>query len=172
MNAIPDTTLGLNADEIQILRRAQMEAANVAAGSSSSRAASRASSQGLLLLNSGSLQSLSRHFDALMQQISDRLDWLTAQSALVAQQEYDRAGNAIEIADAEIERLNGIMQQIDELEEDWERMARLKEIVKSFRARVEDVERRVEESSSSRRDGGGGHRHRHRHGDTSRNHRR
>jgi hypothetical protein len=108
-----------------------------------------------------------------MQQISDRLDYLSEQSQVVAQQQYDRAGNAIEIADAEIERLNNILRQIDELEDDFDRMARLKDIVKTFRARVEEVERRVEESTASRRDGGG-HRHRHRHGETtgSRSHRR
>lgn len=172
-NSIPDTSLGLTADEIQVLRRAQIEAANAAAGSSSSRAASRASSQGLLLLNSSSLTSLSRHFDRLMQQISERLDYLSEQSQVVAQQQYDRAGNAIEVADAEIERLNNILRQIDELEDDFDRMARLKDIVKTFRARVEEVERRVDESTASRRDGGG-HRHRHRHGETtgSRSHRR
>ncbi|OBT85802.1 hypothetical protein VE02_06035 [Pseudogymnoascus sp. 03VT05] len=172
-NSIPDTSLGLTADEIQVLRRAQIEAANAAAGSSSSRAASRASSQGLLLLNTSSLTSLSRYFDRLMQQISGRLDYLSEQSQVVAQQQYDRAGNAIEIADAEIERLNNILRQIDELEDDFDRMARLKDIVKTFRARVEEVERRVEESTASRRDGGG-HRHRHRHGETtgSRSHRR
>lgn len=162
--SIPDTSLGLSNEEIQILRRAQMEAT---AGSSSSRAASRASSQGLLRIDSSSLAAMSRHFDRLMQNISQRLEYLDQQTNMVAQQQYDRAGNAIDVADAEIARLNEIMHQQDMLEEEFDSIARLKDIVKQFRARIEEVERRADEAGSSRRDGG--HRHRHSH---SKSHRR
>lgn len=157
-NSIPDTQLGLTQDEIRLLRQHQI----AAAGSSSSRAASRASSQGLLLLDGASLAQLSRHFDRLMQQISDRIEYLSDQAAVVTTQQYDRAGNAIELADAEIARFHSINRQLDELEEDFDRIAHIKDIVKSYRARVEEMERQLETSSSgSRRE------HRHRTGESS-----
>ncbi|KAL2069026.1 hypothetical protein VTL71DRAFT_15364 [Oculimacula yallundae] len=159
-NSIPDTQLGLTNDEIALLRHHQQAAASTAGGSSS-RAASRASSQGLLLLDSTSLADLGRHFDRLMQQISQRLDWLSEQSATVAQQQYDRAGNAIAIADAEIARFHDILRQIDELELDFDRIKHIREIVRGFRQRVAETEQQMEQSGSS-----GRHRSRH-HGESS-----
>lgn len=159
-NSVPDTSLGLTNDEIALLRHHQ-QAATSTAGGSSSRAASRASSQGLLLLDGSSLAALGRHFDRLMEQISARLDWLTQQSATVAQQQYDRAGNAIAIADAEIARFHDILRQIDELEVDFDRIKHIRDIVRSYRQRVEEMERDMEQSGSSSR-----HRHRH-HGESS-----
>ncbi|KAI9732040.1 MAG: hypothetical protein M1818_007635 [Claussenomyces sp. TS43310] len=159
-NSIPDTQLGLTADEIRLLRHHQAAAST--AGGSSSRAASRASSQGLLLLDTNSLAALSRHFDRLMQQISDRIDYLSDQAALVTTQQYDRAGHAIAMADAEIARFNEINRQLDELEDDFDRIAHIKDIVKAYRQRVEEMERQMESStSSSRRE------HRHRHAEAS-----
>ena len=168
-NSVPDTQLGLTNDEIALLRHHQQAAASTAGGSSS-RAASRASSQGLLLLDGSSLAALGRHFDRLMQQIQARLDYLSEQSQMVAQQQYDRAGNAIAIADAEIARFHEILRQIDELEVDFDRIRHIRDIVRSYRQRVEEMERDVEHSSS-------GSRHRHRHhgessGSSSRRHRR
>ena len=89
---------------------------------------------------------------------------------MVAQQQYDRAGNAIAIADAEIARFHEILRQIDELEVDFDRIRHIRDIVRSYRQRVEEMERDVEHSSS-------GSRHRHRHhgessGSSSRRHRR
>jgi hypothetical protein len=159
-NSVPDTQLGLTNDEIALLRHHQQAAASTAGGSSS-RAASRASSQGLLLLDGSSLAALGRHFDRLMQQIQARLDYLSEQSQMVAQQQYDRAGNAIAIADAEIARFHDILRQIDELEVDFDRIRHIRDIVRSYRQRVEEMEREVEHSSSS-----GRHRHRH-HGQSS-----
>ena len=166
-NSVPDTQLGLSNDEIQLLRRHQMMAASTAGGSSS-RAASRASSQGLLLLDGSSLAALARHFDQLMRQISERIDYLSRQSEMAAQQQYDRAGNAIEMADFEIARLNDIMRQIEELEDDFDRIRHIRDIVRGYRQRVEEMDRRVEQSGS-RRDS---HSHRHHHGESSRRHRR
>jgi len=159
-NSVPDTQLGLTNDEIALLRHHQQAAASTAGGSSS-RAASRASSQGLLLLDGSSLAALGRHFDRLMQQIQARLDYLAEQSQMVAQQQYDMAGNAIAIADAEIARFHEILRQIDELEVDFDRIRHIRDIVRSYRQRVEEMEREVEHSSSSSR-----HRHRH-HGQSS-----
>lgn len=156
-NSVPDTQLGLTNDEIALLRHHQ--AAATAAGSSSSRAASRASSQGLLLLDGSSLAALGRHFDRLMQQIQARLDYLAEQSQSVAQQQYDMAGNAIAVADAEIARFHEILRQIDELEVDFDRIRHIRDIVRSYRQRVEEMEGEMEQ--------GGSHRHRHRHGESS-----
>jgi len=160
-NSVPDTQLGLTNDEIALLRHHQQAAASTAGGSSS-RAASRASSQGLLLLDGSSLAALGRHFDRLMQQISDRLDYLSEQSQHVAQQQYDRAGNAIAIADAEIARFHDILRQIDELELDFDRIRHIRDIVRSYRQRVEEMESEVDASSSSR--------HRHTHSSSHRHH--
>lgn len=80
---------------------------------------------------------------------------------MVAQQQYDMAGNAIAIADAEIARFHEILRQIDELEVDFDRIRHIRDIVRSYRQRVEEMEREVEHSSSSSR-----HRHRH-HGQSS-----
>jgi hypothetical protein len=159
-NSVPDTQLGLTNDEIALLRHHQQQAANNA-GSSSSRAASRASSQGLLLLDGSSLAALGRHFDHLMQQIQARLEYLSDQSAVVAQQQYDRAGNAIEMADQEIQRFHDILRQIDELEVDFDRIRHIRDIVRSYRARVEEMEQQLEHSGSS------SSRHRHRHRESS-----
>lgn len=162
-NTVPDTQLGLSPDEIALLRHHQQAAAASTAGnSSSSRAASRASSQGLLLLDGTSLAALGRHFDRLMQQIQSRLDYLSEQSQMVAQQQYDRAGNAIAIADSEIARFHDILRQIDELELDFDRIRHIRDIVRGFRQRVEEMEGAVDNAGTS----GGRHRHRS-HGESS-----
>ena len=173
--SVDDTSLGLTQDEIQILRRAQMEAGG-AAGSTSSRAASRASSQGLLLLNPNSLQSLVQYFDNIMARIAQRLDILQQQVDVSTMNTYDTTDQAMQIADQEAQRLNDMMAEMDELDADWERMARLKDIVSRYRARVEQMERDLNKSSSSsRRDGGKdhkkhGHGHGHGHSSSSKSH--
>ncbi len=96
-----------------------------------------------------------------MQQIQARLDYLSEQSQMVGQQQYDRAGNAIELADSEIARFHDILRQIDELELDFDRIRHIRDIVRSYRQRVEEMEQQMEHSGSSSR-----HRHRH-HGESS-----
>lgn len=166
-NAVPDDQLGLTEDQIQLLQHGQQAvaaAAAAAAGSSSSRAASRASSQGLLLMDSSSLTALGRHFDRVMQHIQQRLEDLMEQSQIVTLNVYDRAGNLIDNADAEIQRYHDIMAQIDELELDFDRIGQIRDIVRDFRRRAEELERELERSgggsSSSRRE-------RHGHGHSS-----
>lgn len=168
--AVPDTQLGLTADEVALLRHHQAQAA-ATAGSSSSRAASRASSQGLLLLDTTSLAALGRHFDRLISQISARLDYLSEQSAIVAQQQYDNAGNAIAMADAEIARFHDILRQIDELELDFDRIRHIRDIVRGYRQRVEEMEQSMERTGNP---SSGRHRYRHHHesSGSSRRHRR
>ncbi|RYP46879.1 hypothetical protein DL768_006976 [Monosporascus sp. mg162] len=171
-NTVPDTQLGLTEEEIALLRYHQTQA-----NSNSSRAASRASSQGRLLLDSSSLAALSRHLDRLMQQIQQRIEYLSEQSSIVTMQQYDHAGNLIDNADAEIARFQNIMAQIEELEVDFDRIRHIKEIVRDNRRRVEGLERELENSQTSRREHDGHrhhsrHSHRHEGGSSGRRHRR
>ncbi|KAE9378700.1 hypothetical protein N431DRAFT_396532 [Stipitochalara longipes BDJ] len=161
-NAVLDTQLGLTNDEIALLWHHQQAAASTAGGSSS-RAASRASSSGLLLLDSHSLAQLGRHLDRVSQQISVRLDYLSEQSQMVAQQQYDPAGNAIQITDAEITRFHDILGQIDTLEVDFDRLRHIRDIVRSYRQRIEEMDQGLEHRGSSSR-------HRHNSGYSSRHH--
>ena len=47
------------------------------------------------------------------------------------------------MADAEIARFHAILQQIDELDNEFDKIKRIREIVRGFRARVEHLERRL-----------------------------
>lgn len=47
------------------------------------------------------------------------------------------------MADNEIARFRHILQQIDELEMEFDKIKRIREIVRGFRARVEHLERRI-----------------------------
>lgn len=163
-NAVPDTQLGLSAEEIQLLRQGQ--AALQGGGSTSSRAASRASSQGLLLLDSSSLSALGRYFDRLMASIEQNIRYLSEQAQMFTQVQYDRAGNIIDGADAEIARYTELLRQLDELEVDFDRIAHIKEIVKGYKSRVEDLERDLENSGTSSR-----HRHSSHHSSSKHGHR-
>ncbi|KAF6819429.1 hypothetical protein CMUS01_11724 [Colletotrichum musicola] len=150
-NAVPDSQLGLSYEEIQLLRQGQAALGQGAGGggSSSSRAASRASSQGLLLLDSTSLAALGRYFDRVMNQIEQQIIYLSEQSQMFTMAQFDRAGNLIEGADAEIQRYHELLQQLDELELDFDRIRHIKEIVRGYRSRVEEMERELERSSAS-----------------------
>jgi len=139
-NSIPDSQLGLTADEIRSLRYHQQAALS---HGGSSRAASQASSQGRLLLDPTSLAALSSYFDRLMYSIQSRWQSLYQQTQTATQVQYDRAGNAIEMADAEIARFHEILRQIDELQNEFDKVRRIGEIVKGFRQRVEALDRRV-----------------------------
>jgi len=172
-NSIPDSQLGLTADEIRSLRYHQQAALS---HGGSSRAASQASSQGRLLLDPTSLAALSSYFDRLMYSIQSRWQSVSSlsfpqlpngcfaaaiafdmflaysyspkhqlyqQTQTATQVQYDRAGNAIEMADAEIARFHEILRQIDELQNEFDKVRRIGEIVKGFRQRVEALDRRV-----------------------------
>lgn len=53
------------------------------------------------------------------------------------------AERAMAIADAEIARFHAILRQIDELEREFDKVRHIRDIVKSFRGRVERVSRRI-----------------------------
>ncbi|KAK7723407.1 hypothetical protein SLS57_004601 [Botryosphaeria dothidea] len=140
--SIPDSQLGLTQGEIQTLRYHQQVALSQHGGSSS-RAASQASSQGRLLLDPSSLQALSSHFDRLLHSIQQRWAHLSEQTQTATQVQYDRAGNVISNADAQIARFHEILRQIDELQVEFDKIRRIGEIVKAYRRRVEALDRRV-----------------------------
>ncbi|KAK8216306.1 hypothetical protein HDK77DRAFT_186459 [Phyllosticta capitalensis] len=140
--SIPDSQLGLSPGEIQTLRHHQQLALSQNGGSSS-RAASQASSQGRLLLDPTSLQALSHHFDRLLHSIQQRWAALNEQTQSATAMQYDRAGRLIQDADAQIARFHEILRQIDELQTEFEKIRHIGQIVKQYRARVEQLDRRV-----------------------------
>ncbi|KAL1992841.1 hypothetical protein VTN49DRAFT_3597 [Thermomyces lanuginosus] len=162
--SIPDTSLGLTSSEIQILRQQQQIAlqggnsGNVSRGrgsvvnsNSSSRATSAASTQGRLLLDPTSLRALSHQLDYLQEQIRSRIDHLEEQMQLSIQNSCDRAGNVIRDADAEIARTRSILASIDELENELTKIKHIRDIVKTFRARIEGLDHRLDQAARHRR---------------------
>ncbi|KAF7505792.1 hypothetical protein GJ744_000463 [Endocarpon pusillum] len=163
--SIADTNLGLTASEIQILRQQQQIAAQGHATQSqagrgrgqsrssnpSSRAASAASSQGgpgRVFLDPGSLQRLYAHFEHLMRRIQDRIADLEEATERSVQASYDRAGNMIQNADAEIARMKRIMAEIDHLEGEFDKVKRIRDVIKELRKRVDDLDRRMDQARS------------------------
>lgn len=78
--------------------------------------------------------------------------WLTPeqleqQMQLSIQNSYDRAGNVIRDADAEIARTRSILASMDELENELAKIGHIREIVKSFRARIESLDHRLDQSA-------------------------
>lgn len=66
------------------------------------------------------------------------------------QNTYDRAGNVIHNADAEIARTRNILAAIDDLETELTKIARIRDIVKSFRARIESYDHRLDQAARRR----------------------
>jgi uncharacterized membrane protein YccC len=86
-----------------------------------------------------------------MASIEQRINYLSHEAQRFTQLQYDDADGIIGGADAEIARYTEILQQLDELEVDFDRIAHIKEIVKGYRSRVESLERDLESSGSSSR---------------------
>ena len=53
------------------------------------------------------------------------------------------ANMTMQAADVEIARFKAILRQIDELEVEFDKVRRIREIVRGFRSRVESLERRL-----------------------------
>ncbi|TPX13939.1 uncharacterized protein E0L32_005639 [Thyridium curvatum] len=185
VQAVDPSQLGLSNEELFLLRQGQSAALAGGGGSSSSRAASRASSQGLLVMDTSSLAALARHFDHLMANIQQQLEYLGQESATVTMYVYDQAGQLVENADAEIARYTRLLKQMDDLEVEFDRIRHIRDIVSSFKQRAQEMERELERSqpsgsssrhrdrdrqhhsSSSRHGHSHSHSHGHRHGHTS-----
>ncbi|KAL9624795.1 MAG: hypothetical protein Q9160_001150 [Pyrenula sp. 1 TL-2023] len=99
---------------------------------------------------------LSRHFGMLMDRISQRLNQLQDQVTASQARSYDQYGNAIANADSEIRRMKAILQRMDDLDEEFDKIKRIRDIVKEYRSRVEGIDARLERLSLSGSGGGGG----------------
>ncbi|KAJ3509561.1 hypothetical protein NM208_g15652 [Fusarium decemcellulare] len=71
-----------------------------------------------------------------MASIEQRIQYLSHEAQRFTQLQYDEADGIIGGADAEIARYTEILQQLDELEVDFDRIAHIKEIVKGYRANL------------------------------------
>ncbi|CAK7221177.1 hypothetical protein SCUCBS95973_004406 [Sporothrix curviconia] len=144
---VDPTQLNLSSDELLLLREGQSALAR-GAGSSSSRAASRASSQGVFLLNHATLQALEAHFKRVMDHIANQVAYLSEQTQVATQMMYDETGQMIVDADAEIRRFRKINEQIEELDMDFDRIENIHAIVRDIRERIEIAEQELDHSSS------------------------
>lgn len=70
---------------------------------------------------------------------------------LSLQNSYDRAGNVIANADAEITRTRSILTSIDELENEMTKIGHIREIVKAYRGRIEGLDQRLDQAARRRR---------------------
>ena len=70
---------------------------------------------------------------------------------LSLQNSYDRAGNVVRNADAEIARTRSILTSIDELENEFAKIAHIREIVKQYRGRIEGLDQRLDHAARRRR---------------------
>ena len=68
---------------------------------------------------------------------------LTRQTQASVQRQSSRAISSIQAANAEIVRVHNLLRQIDELEAEFDKIRRIRDIVAAFRSRVEALERRV-----------------------------
>ncbi|KAJ4369238.1 hypothetical protein N0V83_006323 [Neocucurbitaria cava] len=68
---------------------------------------------------------------------------LSQQTQTATQVQYDRAGNAMATADAQIARFHAILREIDALEEEFAKVRHIGDVVKSFKSRVERLDRRI-----------------------------
>ena len=75
--------------------------------------------------------------------ISTRLEQLNRATEMATQAQQRRGEDALAAADAEIARFRALLRQIDELENEFEKIQRIRDIVRSFRARVEAMDRRI-----------------------------
>ncbi|MCJ1476121.1 hypothetical protein MMC13_004786 [Lambiella insularis] len=114
---------------------------SVRSSAASSRAGSTGSpaGQGRLVLDAGSLSVLGAHFERVMGRIQERVDYLSAQTTMSTTSQSRRAASTVANADAEIARFKEILRQIDELEMEFDKVRHIRDIVKSFRARVEGL---------------------------------
>ncbi|KAK2747262.1 hypothetical protein FQN55_005257 [Onygenales sp. PD_40] len=166
--SIPDARFGLTSAEMQMaVHQQQIALQGSHAGSlvsrgrgmgrnsnSSSRAtsaASAASSQGRLLLDPDSLQALYYQLEHLLRDIRQRIEYLNEQSEISIQNTYDRAGNVVANADVEIARMRQILANIDELENEFVKIRRIRDIVRQYRSRVESLDHRLDQAARRRR---------------------
>ncbi|CCX33740.1 hypothetical protein FPQ18DRAFT_318429 [Pyronema domesticum] len=113
---------------------------------SSSRRPSTSSTQSgnaSISLDPRALSALSAHFDELLGAITTRVKLLSQQTLDATNSYHRRATSVADMANKEMERLRDILRQCDELQNEFLKIKRIGDIVKGFRARVEDLEKRI-----------------------------
>jgi hypothetical protein len=68
---------------------------------------------------------------------------LSQQTLDATNSHHRRATSVADMANKEMERLRDILRQCDELQNEFLKIKRIGDIVKGFRARVEDLEKRI-----------------------------
>ncbi|KAF8473941.1 hypothetical protein BDZ91DRAFT_712864 [Kalaharituber pfeilii] len=126
--------------DLQFLRQTQRSLGLSPANSTGSPSSS---TTGGLSLDSNALAALSAHFDGLMAAITARVQTLSEQTRASTQATHKRSSHIVDRATLEIETLRDILRQCDELETEFLKIKRLGEMVKGFRNRVEQLERKV-----------------------------
>ncbi|KEQ85527.1 hypothetical protein M438DRAFT_258428, partial [Aureobasidium pullulans EXF-150] len=137
-STVPPSQLGLNGEEVATFQRHQQVALSRANNNARAAAAN-----GRVLVDTSSLQLLAHYFDHVMAGIQQRADLLTRETQASVQRQSSRAISSIQAANAEIARVQGLLRQIDELETEFDKIRRIRDIVAAFRSRVEALERRV-----------------------------
>jgi len=97
-----------------------------------------------LLLDDSSLASLGHHFDRLMVHISHELNRLVEESSIVTLEVEDAQGRTIDNVDVEIARFQDILRRVDALEMDFDRIVQIRDIVRGFRTRAEELEAMID----------------------------
>jgi len=118
----------------------------------SSRAASAASSQsvpGRIVLDPHSLQNLYLHLDNVLRTIQRRIEQLEDATEQSVSASRDRAGNMVRDADSEIQRMRRILGEIDTLEQEFEKIKRIRDKVKQLRNNVDVLSDRLDRSRPS-----------------------
>ncbi|RMZ86002.1 hypothetical protein DV737_g241, partial [Chaetothyriales sp. CBS 132003] len=167
VQSIRDTQLGLTQGELDLLRQQQQVMAQRSHQDSrpaerergtsrhsqpSSRAASAASSQpgNRILLDPQHLRALQAHLDNVMAAIQSRINELedVIEQATSVRSERHRRTEAE--ADRAIERMRALLKNLDDLEGEYKKITRIREVVRKLRQRVDETHERVERSSAAR----------------------
>ncbi|KEQ72890.1 hypothetical protein M436DRAFT_47676 [Aureobasidium namibiae CBS 147.97] len=139
-STVAPSQLGLtNGEEIATFQRHQQ----VALSRANNSIARTAAANGRVLVDASNLMLLANYFDHVMAGIQQRADLLTRQTQASVQRQSSRAVSSIQAANAEIARVHSLLRQIDELEAEFDKIRRIRDIVAAFRSRVEALERRV-----------------------------
>ncbi|KAK1833907.1 hypothetical protein QBC39DRAFT_344673 [Podospora conica] len=91
---------------------------------------------GLLRLDESMLAALAQWFDMVMEHITLELNSLVEECNATV--EYDIFGRAVGNVDGEIARFQGLLQRMDDLELELDRIAHIRDIVRGFRLRMEE----------------------------------
>lgn len=141
--SLSEAELMLSERQVEIIRQSQVYIESTLhpsspsqPPSSSPRGASRASSQSLLHLDTSSMTLLSQHFDRILAHVQTQMGQLELQIQNSTMAQYDNSMMDISDADAEIQRYQGYIARMDELDNYFDEIASLRDIIKGNRQRI------------------------------------